>query len=342
LGGRSGGLVWLRRLSSLLSNLMSHLAAVLLLAGVVPQGSTKLWLALAASSTLAGNATILGAACNVIVVQAASRDGVTVTMKDFMKAGLPVTAATLFLSTLLIALLVPAGEQDLCRSGRLTWPHGTGRQFPGRAGPHGGPARPLGLPQGCGSPSRLSRGPPRGIRPSGGPSRGLPGRPAADRIRPDDLRALDDRDHARGGPSQAGGARARDRDGLRVSCGPPRVPRRPEERHHGGAEPVARGVGTIEPGRRRLRGRDGGRRRWEPRPSGSGPLRLHHRHGGSAADPGCMAGPACSRRPDCGADWFFSARPGPRRGHAAIGRHARDPGGNAVRLCPARRGAGLA
>jgi len=44
----------------------------------------------------------------VIVVQAASRDGVTVTMKDFMKAGLPVTAATLCLSTLLIALLVPA------------------------------------------------------------------------------------------------------------------------------------------------------------------------------------------------------------------------------------------
>ena len=43
----------------------------------------------------------------VIVVQGASRDGVTVTMKDFVKAGLPVTAATLVLSTVLIALLVP-------------------------------------------------------------------------------------------------------------------------------------------------------------------------------------------------------------------------------------------
>jgi len=108
LGGRSGGLVWLVGLSSLLSNLISNVPAVLLLAEVVPQGSTQLWLALAASSTLAGNATILGAACNVIVVQAASRDGVTVTMRDFVKAGLPVTAATLFLSTLLIYLLVPA------------------------------------------------------------------------------------------------------------------------------------------------------------------------------------------------------------------------------------------
>src|SRR5438132_221111 len=82
--------------------------AVLLLAEVVPQGSTQLWLALGASSTLAGNATILGAACNVIVVQVASREGVSVTMKDFVKAGLPVTAATLIVSTVLIALLVPA------------------------------------------------------------------------------------------------------------------------------------------------------------------------------------------------------------------------------------------
>lgn len=108
LGGRSGGLVWLVGLSSLLSNLISNVPAVLLLAEVVPQGSTQLWLALAASSTLAGNATILGAACNVIVVQVASRDGVSVSMKDFVKAGLPVTVVTLLLSTALIALLVPA------------------------------------------------------------------------------------------------------------------------------------------------------------------------------------------------------------------------------------------
>jgi Na+/H+ antiporter NhaD/arsenite permease-like protein len=107
-GSETGGLVSLVGLSALLSNLISNVPAVLLLAEVVPQGSTQLWLGLAASSTLAGNATILGAACNVIVVQVASREGVTVTMKDFMKAGLPVTAATLVLSTVLIAILVPA------------------------------------------------------------------------------------------------------------------------------------------------------------------------------------------------------------------------------------------
>src|SRR5881409_3652676 len=108
VGGQSGGLVWLVGLSALLSNLISNVPAVLLLATIVPRGSTQLWLGLAASSTLAGNATILGAACNVIVVQVASRDGVTVSMKDFVKAGLPVTAATLVLSTVLIALPVPA------------------------------------------------------------------------------------------------------------------------------------------------------------------------------------------------------------------------------------------
>ncbi len=107
-GGRSGGLPWLVGLSALLSNLISNVPAVLLLATVVPQGSTQLWLGLATSSTLAGNATILGAACNVIVVQVASRDGVSVSMRDFVKAGLPVTAATLLLSTFLVALLVPA------------------------------------------------------------------------------------------------------------------------------------------------------------------------------------------------------------------------------------------
>ena len=109
-GGQAGGLPWLTGLSALLSNLISNVPAVLLLAQVVQGagGSHLLWLALASSSTLAGNATILGAACNVIVVQIANREGVEVSMKDFMKAGLPVTAATLVLSTVLLALLVPA------------------------------------------------------------------------------------------------------------------------------------------------------------------------------------------------------------------------------------------
>lgn len=105
-GGATGGLAWITGLSAILSNLISNVPAVLLLGQVIPGAGNPqlLWLALASSSTLAGNATILGAACNVIVVQIASREGVDVSMKEFVKAGLPVTLATLVVSTALLAL----------------------------------------------------------------------------------------------------------------------------------------------------------------------------------------------------------------------------------------------
>jgi Na+/H+ antiporter NhaD/arsenite permease-like protein len=108
--GSGGGLGQLAGLSALLSNLISNVPAVLLLAETVEAsgGSPALWLTLAASSTLAGNATIIGAAANVIVVQAAAREGIHVSMKDFVRAGLPVTAATLVLSAILIGFLAPA------------------------------------------------------------------------------------------------------------------------------------------------------------------------------------------------------------------------------------------
>jgi Na+/H+ antiporter NhaD/arsenite permease-like protein len=109
-GGQSGGLAWLTGLSAVLSNLISNVPAVLLLGTLVPGTSHPqlLWMALASSSTLAGNATILGAACNVIVVQIASREGVEVSMKEFVKAGLPVTLVTLLVSTVLLALFLAA------------------------------------------------------------------------------------------------------------------------------------------------------------------------------------------------------------------------------------------
>ena len=102
-GGGAGSVWWLSALTALLSNLVSNVPAVLLLAPLAT--SKKLWLTLAASSTLAGNATILGAAANVIVVQAASRQGVEISFKDWFRAGFPVTVATLVLATALLALL---------------------------------------------------------------------------------------------------------------------------------------------------------------------------------------------------------------------------------------------
>lgn len=91
--------------TALLSNLISNVPAVMLLTPFVSDiSSTNLWLALASSSTLAGNATILGAAANVIVVEKASAEGVEVSLKDFIKAGLPITFITLFVSMLILSI----------------------------------------------------------------------------------------------------------------------------------------------------------------------------------------------------------------------------------------------
>jgi Na+/H+ antiporter NhaD/arsenite permease-like protein len=59
---------------------------------IIQQGmSVQAILALAAGSTIAGNLTVLGAASNVIVIQNAERQGVTITFLEFFKLGLPLT-----------------------------------------------------------------------------------------------------------------------------------------------------------------------------------------------------------------------------------------------------------
>ncbi len=59
---------------------------------IIQQGmSVQATLALAAGSTIAGNLTVLGAASNVIVIQNAERQGVTITFLEFFKLGLPLT-----------------------------------------------------------------------------------------------------------------------------------------------------------------------------------------------------------------------------------------------------------
>ncbi|MGD9963481.1 MAG: SLC13 family permease [Thermoplasmata archaeon] len=96
---------WLTALSAILSNLVSNVPAVMLLSELIPVSETDLWLALASSSTLAGNATILGAAANVIVAEKAEGMGVEVDFWRFTLVGFPVALATLFVSTLMLLVL---------------------------------------------------------------------------------------------------------------------------------------------------------------------------------------------------------------------------------------------
>ena len=82
-----------------LSNLVSNVPAVLLMEPVLhamPQASRETaWLALAMSSTFAGNLTVLGSVANLIVVENARREGVTVSFWEYFKVGLPLTVLTL-------------------------------------------------------------------------------------------------------------------------------------------------------------------------------------------------------------------------------------------------------
>ncbi len=85
--------------SAALSNLVSNVPAVLLFEPVlrtVPESVRQsAWLALAMSSTLAGNLTILGSVANLIVVEKARREGITISFWEYCKAGIPVTFLTL-------------------------------------------------------------------------------------------------------------------------------------------------------------------------------------------------------------------------------------------------------
>ncbi|MEM0144286.1 MAG: anion transporter, partial [Thermoplasmata archaeon] len=62
----------------------------------------KFWLLLAMSSTLAGNATIIGAAANIIVLEIASLWGIEISWLKFSAVGVPVTIITIFLGSLIL------------------------------------------------------------------------------------------------------------------------------------------------------------------------------------------------------------------------------------------------
>ena len=85
--------------AAVLSNLVSNVPAVLLFEPVMrampAPSQTTAWLALAMSSTFAGNLTILGSVANLIVVENARREGVVVSFWEYCKVGIPITLLTL-------------------------------------------------------------------------------------------------------------------------------------------------------------------------------------------------------------------------------------------------------
>lgn len=88
--------------SSILSNLISNVPAVLMLSPIIKEmiNPEKIWLTLALSSTFAGNLTLLGSVANLIVVEMARKRGVNVKFVEYLKSGVIITLLSLILGVL--------------------------------------------------------------------------------------------------------------------------------------------------------------------------------------------------------------------------------------------------
>jgi len=101
------GAAGLAAVTVVLSNVVSNVPAVLLLRGPVGQLANPEhgYLVLAMASTLAGNLTLLGSVANLIVAELARRERVELSFAEYLRAGVPITLATLALGVAWLALL---------------------------------------------------------------------------------------------------------------------------------------------------------------------------------------------------------------------------------------------
>jgi len=80
------------------SNTVGNVPLVILLLSALPDLSQGALYALAVLSTFAGNFLIIGSLANLIVVERARQEGVAVSFLDHLRAGIPMTLATLALA----------------------------------------------------------------------------------------------------------------------------------------------------------------------------------------------------------------------------------------------------
>lgn len=102
----AGGIGAVHGLSLLMSQIVSNVPYTVLMLPLMKNANSEiLWLSLASASTLAGNATIIGAMANLIVIESAKTQGVHIRFFEFLKAGLVVTLITLGFSMLYFWML---------------------------------------------------------------------------------------------------------------------------------------------------------------------------------------------------------------------------------------------
>jgi Na+/H+ antiporter NhaD/arsenite permease-like protein len=83
--------------TAVLSNLVSNVPAVLVIKPFIGETGhpQHAWIVVAMASTLAGNLTVLGSVANLIVVQLARTDGVTIGFWEYLRVGAPLTLLTI-------------------------------------------------------------------------------------------------------------------------------------------------------------------------------------------------------------------------------------------------------
>jgi Na+/H+ antiporter NhaD/arsenite permease-like protein len=100
----AGSVPALSLVSAILSNLVSNVPAVMLFTPLVPSlpDPTQAWLALAMSSTLAGNLTLLGSIANLIVAEGAKQRA-PISFREYLAVGVPVTVLSLLAGVILLS-----------------------------------------------------------------------------------------------------------------------------------------------------------------------------------------------------------------------------------------------
>lgn len=101
----AAGVAPLALVAAALSNLVSNVPAVLLFRPLIPHFADppRMWLALAMSSTLAGNLTLLGSVANLIVAESARARGVRLSFGEYLRAGVPITVLTIAVGVMVLS-----------------------------------------------------------------------------------------------------------------------------------------------------------------------------------------------------------------------------------------------
>lgn len=99
------GVIGIHTLSLFMSQIVSNVPYTILMLPILKAAQGDLlWLSLASAATLAGNATIIGAIANLIVIESAKSHGVEIKFWEFTKAGIIITLITMLLSVLILYL----------------------------------------------------------------------------------------------------------------------------------------------------------------------------------------------------------------------------------------------